>query len=93
MSPGTVLVRAFRPSEFGQDDFCSPLQDMTRQANIERYARMLSEGFRLFEDGRFEPAEEEQGEIAETALAASWPLEHERSSRSPETRCKGRGFC
>ena len=69
MSPGTVIVRAFRPSVYGQDEHDMPLHDMTRRANIERYARMLSEGLRLFEDGRFDPDEEEQGAAPETAPA------------------------
>ncbi len=50
MSPGVVFVRAFRPSTLGESEQDAPFHDMTRLANIERYARMVSEGLRLFEE-------------------------------------------
>ncbi len=64
MSPGVVFVRAFRPSTRGESEQDAPFHDMTRLANIERYARMVSEGLRLFEGKQTEPDEDKQDAAA-----------------------------
>ncbi|MFA6133018.1 MAG: hypothetical protein WC869_03250 [Phycisphaerae bacterium] len=44
-------LRAFRPSWYADVNDRNILADLTRRENIRRYARMVSEGLRLFEQG------------------------------------------
>jgi len=58
-------TKAFRPSRFSDDLANSRMGDMTRQENIERYARLVSEGLRLFEEGFSDITGEEWGDMDE----------------------------
>jgi hypothetical protein len=44
------ILKAYRPSQMVGDLDCDHLDNGLRSENVERYARMVSRGLRLFDD-------------------------------------------